>query len=183
MATGVTGPAEVAGASAVESLSAWVARASVGELLRASRLCLEELRTRGVLRTANAPAGDYAEYLVARAYDGELAPNSEKSWDVRASDGRTLQVKCRVGGSLRKSAVFSPFRSFGFDAAVLVLLDGDDMGVLQAFEVPSDIIQRSTRFSSHVNGHLLRAGSLATLSEGAIDVTAKLRAAAFSTPE
>ena len=29
----------------------------------------------GVIRLGNAPAGDYAELLVQRATDGELAPN------------------------------------------------------------------------------------------------------------
>jgi hypothetical protein len=44
----------------------------------------------------NAPAGDYAEYLVATALGGHLAPNSEKSWDVLGSGGEKLQVKARV---------------------------------------------------------------------------------------
>lgn len=66
-------------------------------LLELYRDTLRELRDRGVIRTANAPAGDYAEYIVCRAFPGsELAPNSEKSWDVMAADGTRLQVKCRV---------------------------------------------------------------------------------------
>lgn len=48
---------------------------------------LGELKHRGVIRTENAPVGDYAEYLVATALGGELAPNSEKSWDVLPSAG------------------------------------------------------------------------------------------------
>ena len=60
------------------------------------RAILSELKSRGVIRTENAPAGDYAEYLVASAFSGELAPNSEKSRDVLTSDGEKLQVKARV---------------------------------------------------------------------------------------
>ena len=37
-----------------------------------------------MIRTENAPVGDYAEYLVWTALGGKLAPNSEKSWDVLA---------------------------------------------------------------------------------------------------
>ena len=44
-----------------------------------------------MIRTENAPVGDYAEYLVARALGGQLAPNSEKSWDVVGSDGEKLR--------------------------------------------------------------------------------------------
>ena len=40
---------------------------SVIELLRLSRAAVTELRARGIVRTANSPAGDYAEWLVARA--------------------------------------------------------------------------------------------------------------------
>ena len=60
---------------------------------------LSELRARGVIRTLNAPSGDLAETLTERAYQSELAPNSEKSWDVRAADGRFLQVKSRVSAA------------------------------------------------------------------------------------
>lgn len=60
------------------------------------RAILSELKDRGVIRTENAPVGDYAEYLVATALGGQLAPNSEKSWDVLTKDGEKLQVKARV---------------------------------------------------------------------------------------
>lgn len=65
------------------------------ELLRLYAQILTELLRRGVVRSRNAPAGDLAELLVARAYSGDLAPLSEKSWDVDAG-GRKLQVKSRV---------------------------------------------------------------------------------------
>jgi hypothetical protein len=53
---------------------------SVAELLELSRAILAELKRRGVIRSGNAPAGDYAELLVQRATGGELAPTSQKSW-------------------------------------------------------------------------------------------------------
>lgn len=65
-------------------------------LLQTYASILTELVERGVTRSRNAPVGDIAEFLVRIAYDGELAPPSEKSWDVRGSDGRKLQVKCRL---------------------------------------------------------------------------------------
>ena len=52
------------------------------ELLALSGGALAELRERDVVRTANAPAGDLAERLVADAMGGKLAHNSQKSWDV-----------------------------------------------------------------------------------------------------
>ncbi len=56
-----------------------LAEMTIGELLSLSRAILAELRRRGVIRTGNAPAGDYAELLVQRATGGEFAPNSQRS--------------------------------------------------------------------------------------------------------
>src|SRR3954447_8076729 len=98
---------------------------TVGELLSGSRAILAEPRRRGVIRTGNAPAGDYAELLVQRATSGELAPNSQKSWDVLSGDGERLQVKARVVTDPRANGErqLSDFRSWDFDAAVVVLFD------------------------------------------------------------
>lgn len=60
------------------------------------RAILGELKSRDVIRTENAPVGDYAEYLMKTALGGRLASNSEKSWDVLGKDGEKLQVKARV---------------------------------------------------------------------------------------
>ena len=66
------------------------------DLMRLHRASLYELHRRGIIRTLNAPQGDWAELLVATAYNGRLASNSEKSFDIVADDGRRLQVKARV---------------------------------------------------------------------------------------
>jgi hypothetical protein len=65
------------------------------QLLRLSAQVITELKSRGLVRSRNAPAGDLAEYLVAKAFHGERAAPSVKSWDVSAGD-RKLQVKSRL---------------------------------------------------------------------------------------
>ncbi len=118
---------------------------SESDLFSLYRAILSELKRRGVIRTENAPVGDYAEYLVATALGGQLAPNSEKSWDVLGSDGEKLQVKARVvsdpagPGQLQ----LSPFRSFGFDSAVIVLLSATDYAVSRASKVPRSVVVTS----------------------------------------
>jgi hypothetical protein len=100
---------------------------TTGELLALSRGILAELRRRGVIRSGNAPAGDYAELLVQRATDGELAPNAQKSWDVETPTGEHLQVKARVVPNPKAPGErqLSVFRSWEFDAAVIVLFDDE----------------------------------------------------------
>jgi hypothetical protein len=51
---------------------------TIAELLRLQAEARAELRRRRVVRTANAPAGDFAELLVARATRGTLAEPSQK---------------------------------------------------------------------------------------------------------
>src|SRR4051812_25900664 len=90
-------------------------------LLQTYARILTELVERGVTRSRNAPVGDIAEFLVRIAYDGELAPPSEKSWDVRGSDGRKIQVKCRlVVPDTKGTQQYSPFRSWDFDVCVFI---------------------------------------------------------------
>jgi hypothetical protein len=66
------------------------------ELLELSGGALAELRARGVVRTANAPAGDLAERLVADAMGGELAPNARRR-TRRMQRFRPLRRSGRVG--------------------------------------------------------------------------------------
>src|SRR5438874_8853145 len=98
---------------------------TITELLALSRASLRALRDRGVLRSGNAPAGDYAELLVQRVTGGELAPQVQKSWDVLTPAGERLQVKARVvpNPSNPGERQLSAFRSWDFDAAVVVLFD------------------------------------------------------------
>jgi hypothetical protein len=96
---------------------------SVAELLALSRQVGAELRRRGVVRTSNF-AGEYSEWLVRQTTGGELARGSQRSWDVLTPTGERLQVKARiVAGRGPGERELGVFRSWDFDAAVVVLFD------------------------------------------------------------
>jgi hypothetical protein len=143
------------------------------------RAILRELKQRGVVRTDNAPVGDYAEYLVAIALGGQLALSSEKSWDVLSPDGEKLQVKARVVSDPAEPGQLqlSPFRSFGFDSAIIVLLSATDYAVSRASKVPRHVVESSTVYRQHVNGNVLHARPEIMGHPDATDLTATLRAA------
>ena len=143
------------------------------------RAILRELKSRGVIRTENAPVGDYAEYLVATALGGRLAPNAEKAWDVLGNDGEKIQVKARVvsGPAEPGQLQLSPFRSFGFDAAVIVLLSAADYAVSRASKVPRHVVESTAVYRQHVNGSVLFARPEIMGHPEATDLTATLRAA------
>jgi hypothetical protein len=70
--------------------------ASPRELLATHERLLGELRRRNVVRTNDAPSGQYAEWLAQQILGGELAPNSVKSFDLITATGERIQVKARV---------------------------------------------------------------------------------------
>lgn len=95
------------------------------------RSTLVELQQRQVVRTFNAPHGEWAELLVQCAYGGEPAPSNAKGWDVDAG-GRRLQVKSTAAV---KTGTFSAIRSEEFDAVVFVRFSAIDLMVKWAREV------------------------------------------------
>ena len=130
---------------------------TAGELLGAYATILGELRLRGLVRTNNAPIGDLAEYACAIVYGGALAPNSEKSYDLVAADGRRVQVKVRnMRADTRPSSVFSVIRSFAFDVCIFVLIDTESQRVRGAYEWTVDQVQEHSVHREHTNGATIR---------------------------
>ncbi|GAB3132718.1 hypothetical protein GCM10027057_05340 [Marisediminicola antarctica] len=121
---------------------------TVGEVLHVYTGLLAELRHRGLIRTNNAPIGDLAEYACAAYYKGELAPNSEKSYDLIAADGRRVQVKVRNGRiDTRPSAGFSSIRSMDFDVCVFILANANanTNSIESAYEWTADDVRTRGR--------------------------------------
>jgi hypothetical protein len=148
---------------------------STRELLRLYASILTILNERKVVRSRNAPAGDLAEVLVQRAYCGTLADPSVKSWDVKAEDGRLIQVKCRVVGAGKRSQTYSPFRSWAFDACVFVVFNALTYDVLSATEVPAAAIEAAALPSDWVRGSRVTVAAVPKLV--GLDVTARVAAA------
>jgi hypothetical protein len=149
---------------------------STGELLTLSRRILAELRQRKVIRTGNAPAGDYAELLVQLATRGELAPNAQRSWDVVTPAKKKLQVKARVvtNPRTRGERQLSVFRSWKFNAAVIVLFD-DDFRVWRAALLPTSVIRSAGRFREYVQGTVVFAtDELLALGDDWTDILRKV---------
>jgi hypothetical protein len=148
---------------------------SISDLLGIYGQVLEELNERGVIRSTNAPTGDYAEWLVQRALGGELQPNSNKSADLIARK-RKIQIKARVLTDPEKPGErqLSPFRSWDFDEAVIVLFDRH-YAVMRATRINVDDLKAAAKEDKWVSGHRVIARD-ALLDRGR-DITEKLREA------
>ncbi len=144
---------------------------------------LAELRERQVIRSGNAPVGDYAEWLVARALDGVIAPNkAAKSYDITVPGRGLIQVKARLASEPRTSGQLqtSPFRSWDFDAAALVLLSTIDYHVTKAVLLPVDVTRACAIWRPNVNGWVIRMTNALMGHTSAEDITDRLNAAATS---
>lgn len=154
---------------------------TVPELLAGYAASLAELRRRGVVRSNNAPAGDYAEWLVAKALGGMLADTfSEKSWDVRLATKERVQVKTRVVSVPTRPGQLqtSPFRSWDFELAAFVLLRADDYTVVKAVLLPAAVVIDHGRWRRHVNGHVVMMNASLLGHPQATDITVRVNQAA-----
>jgi len=148
----------------------------ISDLLGIYGQVLEELRKRTVIRSTNAPTGDYAEWLVQRALGGKLQPNSNKSADLIVRK-KKIQIKARVLSNPEKSGErqLSPFRSWDFDDAVIVLFDRN-YAVRRGTRIKVDELKAASKEDKWVSGHRVHARD-ALLDRGR-DITEKLRGAA-----
>jgi hypothetical protein len=145
---------------------------SEADILSVYLAARRELRRLGY--TANV-VGERAERLVATALGGQLAANSQKSWDVLVG-GERVQVKSRVVSDPIKPGQqeIGAFSSFDFDYAVIVLLSDVDLSVLRAVMFPRHLAES---LAVYRKGSVLYARPAVMDHPGAQDLTALLRAA------
>ena len=157
-------------------------QASVSELLGLYSAVITELRARDVLRTNNPPVGDYAEWLVARAFEvPRLEANSTASYDLVCEEFGKVQVKGRVvtPGGKPGELQSSPFRSDKFDHAGLVLLNQADYSVVSAVMLPVAAVKERWKKRSHTNSHVLFMNGPTMNHPTAVDIADRLREAAL----
>jgi hypothetical protein len=151
-------------------------RQGISDLFAIYGQVLEELRDREVIRSANAPTGDYAEWLAQRALGGKLQPNSNKSADLIVRKTR-VQIKARVLSNPERPGErqLSSFRSWDFDEALIILFNRD-YTVHRAARIKTPTLKTAAKEDKWVSGHRVIARD--TLLDRGRDLTEKLREAA-----
>ncbi|MCB1534477.1 MAG: hypothetical protein KDJ44_07040 [Rhodoblastus sp.] len=148
---------------------------SLAELLVLHAEILEELRNRGVVRSANNPTGDLAEYLFCAAFGWKQENNSAKSVDARDSEGRRYQIKGRRLHTRNKSRQMSAIRDLdGFDVLAAVLFN-DDYTVRRAALISAAVVRKNAEFIEHTNSHKFLLRDAVWNEVGVVDVTERLR--------
>lgn len=122
------------------------------DLLRLHSAVTDQLRARGVVRSANNPVGDLAEYLFCKAFGWELAPKSAKAADA-IFDGKLYQIKGRRLTKHNGSRQLGAMRGLsdgGFDYLAAVLFN-TDYSVLRAAIIPHTSALSGAKFIEHTN--------------------------------
>lgn len=128
---------------------------TVPELLALHAQIGEELRARSVVRSANNPTGDLAEYLFCTAFGWTQAPNSERGYDATGPDGLRYQIKGRRVHKRNPSRQLSAIRDLAgrhFDVLGGVIFD-DDFRVVRAALIPHDVVVARSTYVAHTNSH------------------------------
>ncbi len=113
----------------------------------------EELRRRGVTRSANNPVGDLAEHLFCRAFGWKQAPNAMRDSDAMDVAGMRYQIKGRrltARNKSRQLGALRDLRNQGFDvrAAVLFL---EDYRVFRAALIPHARVLKTAKRVERTN--------------------------------
>ena len=148
---------------------------SIAELLALHAAVTEELRARNVLRSANNPTGDLAEYLFCSAFGWAQENNSAKAFDARGDDGTRYQIKGRRihrrNGSRQLSAIRHPD---GFDILAAVLFD-ENYRIVRAALIPAAVVRGHSKFIEHTNSHKFLLRDAIWDATGVVDATEQLR--------
>jgi hypothetical protein len=158
-----------------------IREASVLDLLRMHGQIIDELRERKIIRTGNAPLGDYAELLFATAFGWTLSDNSAAGHDAIDERGVRYQIKARRVTSSSKSRQLSAIRKLPdktFDMLAAVTFDADYQ-VQRAILLPHAEVEARASRVEHTNSWRLSMDDRVWNAAGAVDVTKPLAMAAL----
>lgn len=147
---------------------------SIADLLAMHVAIMEELRARDVLRSANNPTGDLAEYVFCAAFGWAQENNSAKAFDATGDDGTRYQIKGRRIHRRNRSRQLSAIRDLdGFDILAAVLFD-DDYRIMRAALISAAVVRQHSTYIEHTNSHKFLLRDAIWDAPGVIDVTDRL---------
>jgi hypothetical protein len=147
------------------------------ELLKLHAEVAEELRRRGIVRSANNPTGDLGEDLFCKAFGWTQSGNSNANLDAVCPAGVRYQIKARRATVHNKSRQLSAIRNLDgqhFDFLAAVLFD-ENYNIVRAALVPHEVVRSRATFRPHTNSHKFILRDDVWTVPGVKDVTALLR--------
>jgi len=134
-----------------------ISEVTVQQLLCLYRDVLSELKSRGVVRTHNAPIADYAEWLVSQKLGLKLTSNSNAGYDAENKKGSRYQIKARWLDTPETQRFLSVIRNLDkdpFDYLIVLLFDRN-FEVQEAYEMHISTVKRYARYRPYINGYVI----------------------------
>ena len=156
---------------------------SAEDLLRLHYRVLDELKTRGIIRSANAPIGEYAELLFCEAFGWKQSEkNSNAGFDATDQDGRRIQIKARrmIGIGSRQLGSIRNLPANPFDSLAAVLF-AKDLEIVRAAIIPLDVVKAAAVHDRYTNSFRFMLEDAVWNIESVRDVTDDIRRAALET--
>jgi hypothetical protein len=154
---------------------------SAPELLSLHARVADQLRARGITKSANNPTGDLAEYLFSKAFGWKQAGNSRANIDAIGPDGIRYQIKDRRITRYNSSRQLSAIRDLSgahFDFLAGVLFD-EDYRIMRAALVPHAVAMERATFVERTNSQRFLLRDEIWNAPGVCDVTTELHAVTF----
>ena len=159
----------------------------IRELMQGYSDVLNKLTDREVVKTRNNPVGDYTEWLVQKAYGGELKGKSTKGYDLvrleKGADDRSKCVKYQIKGrwlkddnSNKQLSIIRDLDDNQFDYLIGVLFT-NDFDVKGAWKIPHDLIRKHSYYSERQRGHIVHLRKPIICSDEVINITKCLQKA------
>jgi hypothetical protein len=153
---------------------------SAEALLRLHYRVLDELKTRGLIRNANGPIGEYAELLFCEAFNWSRAEgNSNPGFDATDKDGKRIQIKARriVGLGSRQLGAIRNLQRDPFDKLAAILF-AKNLEIVRAAIIPIETVKAIAVHDAHTNSFRFMLEDAVWEIPSVQDVTNQVRLAA-----
>ncbi|MDP2620643.1 MAG: hypothetical protein Q8P46_10785, partial [Hyphomicrobiales bacterium] len=137
-------------------------------------------KARGIIRSANAPIGEYAELLFCEAFDWIRAEkNSNAGYDATDKTGTRIQIKARriIGRGSPQLGSIRNLKQNPFDTLAAVLF-AKNLEIVRAAIIPLEIVRLRSVHDPHTNSFRFMLEDDVWNMPGVQDVTGRIRIAA-----
>lgn len=143
------------------------------ELLKLHSEITDKLENSKIIRSANNPVADYAEYIVSKGLNLKLENLSQAGYDAKdKNNGKKYEIKGRkrTNKNLGQFSVFRGLNEKKFDYFVGVLFK-KNYEVEKVWKVSYEIVMQISNYNEHVNGWRITVKQLIKGVSGVEDIT------------
>jgi hypothetical protein len=123
------------------------------EIMLLDRYLKEKLGNLGVSKSKGSPLGEYAEFLVATAFNGSRMPNATEGHDLTLPSGERIEVKGRIfeGTRIPKNYIKHSIISAGTFDYLIYIVFNESMSVKYAMKISLSNFQKIAKYVEQRN--------------------------------